>query len=74
MINWAKELGIDLEKLAEERPLHPMQIWERRQHEARAETFWALADTRERRLREALDVAELELGWAERLLRHAGEK
>jgi len=74
MISWAKELGIDLEKLAEEHPLHPMQVWERRQHEARAETFWALADTRERRLREALDVAELELKWAERLLRHAGEK
>lgn len=73
MISWAKELGIDLEKLAEEHPLHPMQVWERHQHEARAETFWALADTRERRFREALDVAELELKWAERLLRHAGK-
>jgi hypothetical protein len=67
-VDWAKELGIDLEKLAEERPLHPMQIWERRQHEARAETYWALADTRERRLREALGVAELELRRAEELL------
>ena len=67
-VDWAKELGIDLEKLAEERPLHPMQIWERRQHEERAEKYWALADTRERRLREVLDVAELELSRGERLL------
>lgn len=67
-INWAKELGIDLERLAEERPLHPMQAWERRQHEARAETYWALAGARERRLREARDVAELELARAEKSL------
>ena len=72
-VDWAKELGIDLEKLAEEHPLHPLQIWERRQHEARAETFWALSGARDRRLREALDVAALELSRAERLLRHAGE-
>jgi len=67
-VSWAKELGIDLEKLAEERPLHPMQAWERRQHEARAETYWALTGARERRFREAVDVAALELARAERLL------
>ena len=71
-VSWAKELGIDLEKLAEESPLHPVQAYERRQHEALAETYWVLYESRERRLREAFDVAELELLRAERMLATRG--
>lgn len=58
-MNWAKELGIDLEQLAEERPLHPRQAFEKRKHEERARKFWDAQGGRERRLGEAEDLDRL---------------
>ena len=71
-VSWAKELGIDLEKLKEESPTHPLQVFRREQHEKEVAVYWETRFGREGRLRELRDVAELGLLRAERLLRHAG--
>ena len=68
---WAKELGIDLEKLKEESPSHSVQVFRREQHEKEVGVYWETRFGREGRLRELRDVAELELLRAERSLRHA---
>jgi len=73
-VSWAKELGIDLEKLKEESPTHPVQVFRRKVHEREVGVYWETCFGREGRLRELRDVAELGLLRAERLLRHAGEK
>tara|TARA_R110000823_G_scaffold3300_4_gene12713 strand:+ start:246 stop:488 length:243 start_codon:yes stop_codon:yes gene_type:complete len=69
---WAKELGIDLEKLKEESPGHSVQVFRREQHEKEVAVYWETRFGREGRLRELRDVAELELLQAKRLLRLCG--
>ena len=41
MVNYAKEYGIDLEKLKEEDPTHPKQMRLRREIEAKSADMWA---------------------------------
>lgn len=40
-VNWADELGIDIQELREEYFLHPRRVGEHRKHLARAEAYWS---------------------------------
>jgi hypothetical protein len=41
VVNWAEEMGIDLDLLKGEDPFHPIQLANHRAIERRGEAFWA---------------------------------
>lgn len=59
-VNWADELGIDLDELRNEHPMSRKQLLLRREHEARADAHWALVNGRDARLAKEKDFIELD--------------
>tara|TARA_R110001606_G_scaffold91267_1_gene203761 strand:+ start:9048 stop:9251 length:204 start_codon:yes stop_codon:yes gene_type:complete len=54
-VNWAKELGIDLQDLKEEHFLHPRQFGGHQKHRVKAEEYWST-----RRATDSLQVSPQE--------------
>lgn len=54
-VNWAKELGINLQDLKEEHFLHPRQFVRHHKHRVKAEEYWST-----RRATDSLQVSPQE--------------
>lgn len=72
MVDYAKEYGIDLTKLQDERPGSLTQMMIKRDHDRRAEEYWEMIQRiraeEEARLREALTEYHLNLAESRRKL------
>ena len=59
-VSWAKELGIDLEALRAEHPLHPVQLRNHKRIAKRSERFWESERLWEDRRKPVADVPVVE--------------
>jgi len=78
MVNYAKEYGIDLEKLKQESPDTPDQMIAHRNHERRSAEYWQMSEKirldEEAKLRHALTAYHENLANARREMALRGER